>query len=122
MPHLGGDGGGWTGVDNTGTGLGLLPVREEELEGGDDAAVCHLPAVLHHVHPELEDVARADLAGRGLLRAFAQPLVVDEGSVAGLRVLEVKFAILVPEKRVVTGEDLRSDNSLFTIFNILRVI
>ena len=103
---LGWNSGGRAGVNNTGAGLGLLPVREEELEGGDDAAVGHLPAVLHHVHPELEDVARADLAGRGLLRAFAQPLVVDEGSVAGLRVLEVKFAILVPEKRVVSGEDL----------------
>ena len=63
MPHLGGDGGGWTGVDNTGAGLGLLPVREEELEGGDDAAVGHLPAVLHHVHPELKDVPTAHLPG-----------------------------------------------------------
>ena len=58
---LGWNGGGRTGVDNTGTGLGLLAVREEQLEGGDDAAVGHLAGVLHHVHPELEDVTGADL-------------------------------------------------------------
>ena len=57
---LGWNGGGRAGVDNTGTGLGLLAVREEQLEGGDDAAVGHLAGVLHHVHPELKDVTGAD--------------------------------------------------------------
>ena len=82
MPHLGWNGRGWAGVDNTGAGLRLFAVREEELEGGDDAAVGHLPGVLHHVNPELEDVARADLPRRRLLRTFAEPLVIDKRPIA----------------------------------------
>ena len=103
---LGWNSGGRAGVNNTGAGLGLLAVREEELEGGDNAAVGHFTGVFHHVHPELEDVTRADLPGRGLLRALAQPLVVDKGTIAGLGVLEVKLAVFIPEEGMVARQNL----------------
>ena len=63
----------------------------------------HLAGVLHHVHAELEDVARADFPRRRLLRTLAEPLVVDKRPVAGLGVLEVELAILVPEQSVIAG-------------------
>ena len=63
----------------------------------------HLAGVLHHVHTELEDVARADFPRRRLLRTLAEPLVVDKCPVAGLGVLEVELAILVPEQSVIAG-------------------
>lgn len=66
----------------------------------------HLAGILHHVHTELEDVARADLSRRRLLRTLAEPLVVDKGPVAGLGVLEVKLAIFIPEEGMIARENL----------------
>ena len=95
-----------------GAGLGLLAVGQEQLERGDDAAVRHLAGVLHHVDAELQDVPGADLAREGLLRALAQPLVVDEGAVAALGVLQVELALLVPEHGVVPGEHLAVEDGV----------
>lgn len=47
--------------------------------------------VLGNVHPKLNDVSGQHFAGRTLLRATAQPLAVDEGSVAAFRVLQVEL-------------------------------
>ena len=66
----------------------------------------YFSAVLHHVHTELENVPTTDLPGRALLGPFTQSLVVDESPITGLGVLEVKFPVLVPEKRVIPRENL----------------
>lgn len=44
--------------------------------------------VLHHVHPKLYKVPGADLLGGALLRALAEPLIVDERAIAALGVLK----------------------------------
>lgn len=77
----------------------------------------HLPAVLHDVHPKLEDVPTAHLPSWALLRPFAQSLVVDKCPVTGLGILhspvnskslsdnvhlEVKFSVFIPKQRVIT--------------------
>ena len=54
----------------------------------------------------------ADLSRQGLLRTLAQPLVVDEGAVRALGVLEVELALLVPQQRVVPREDLAVEDSV----------
>ena len=50
----------------------------------------------------LKDVARTDFSRQRLFRALAESLVVDEGAVAALRVLEVELARFVPDERMVT--------------------
>ena len=78
----------------------------------------YLPTVLHHIHPELENVPTADLASWALLGSLAQSLVVDKSSVTGLRILkclvrsqslsknvnlEIEFSVLIPKQSVITG-------------------
>lgn len=47
--------------------------------------------VLSNVYTKLNDVSRQHFTGRTLLRATAQPLAVDEGSIAAFSVLQVEL-------------------------------
>lgn len=46
------------------------------------------PGVFHDVDAELDDVSTEEFARRALLGSLTEPLVVDEGSIATLRVLQ----------------------------------
>merc|ERR1719206_655743 len=86
----------WARVHYTGAGLGFLPIWQVQLECCYDTPVGDLATVLHNIHTELQDITRANLSCRALLRTLAESLVIDKGSITRLRVLQIKLPILVP--------------------------
>lgn len=71
---------------HAGTRFCLLPVGQVELEGGDDAAVCHFSIVFHDVDAELHDVARAELVWLALVGRKTG--VVDKSAIAAFGILK----------------------------------
>ena len=61
---LSGQWGGGHRADNCWTSFGFFSVRQVEFKGGDDAAVSHLPRVLHNVDTELQ---------KGQVKTFLAP-------------------------------------------------
>lgn len=75
------------------TGFGLTAIGQEQLQSGHYATMCLTARVLHDVHSELHDIARADLVRFRLGARLTEADVVDEGAIATTGILRVGILV-----------------------------